>query len=107
MSILNGASMPMGVIDEPPLDDSSDLGFLEYKGANGLCDGDLATADLQPGHLFTIHGDHRMMMNILELEPAQSPRGARTEPAGDRALMSGSQANHDMLRAFRSHAIRA
>ena len=35
---------PMGTSDVPFLDDSSDLGSLECKGANGLCDGDLATA---------------------------------------------------------------
>ena len=35
---------PMGTSDVTFLDDSSDLGSLECKGANGLCDGDLATA---------------------------------------------------------------
>ena len=43
--VLMGTSarmMPMGVLDVPIADDSSDLGFLEFNGSNGLCDGDLA-----------------------------------------------------------------
>ena len=47
----NAQMMPMGVLDVPIADDSSDLGFLEFNGSNGLCDGDLAKAGLQPGHL--------------------------------------------------------
>ena len=55
--------MPMGVLDVPTADDSSDLGSLELNGANGLCDGDLATADLQPGHSSIIRADRGMMMD--------------------------------------------
>ena len=43
-------SLPMGTLDVPFRHDSSDLGSLMEYGADGLRDGDLATADLQPGH---------------------------------------------------------
>ena len=43
---------PMGSLDVPLQGDSSDLGSLVSYGANGLRDGNLATADLKPGHIF-------------------------------------------------------
>ena len=52
--VLMGTStqtMPMGILDAPTAKYSSDFGSLENYGANGLCDGDLAKADQQPGHL--------------------------------------------------------
>ena len=67
--------MPMGVLDVMAADDSSDLGSLEFYGANGLCDGDLAKADRQPGHSSNIQVDRRMMMNINEADHAHSMRG--------------------------------
>ena len=55
-------SMPMGNLDVLDQDDSSDLGSKE-QGAFGLRDGDLASADLQPGHPIINKEDRRMMMN--------------------------------------------
>ena len=86
--------MPMGVLDVMAADDSSDLGSLEFYGANGLCDGDLAKADRQPGHSSNIQVDRRMMMNINEADHAHSMRAVCAGHARDRAPMSGSQANH-------------
>ena len=69
--------------EKPFADDSSDLGSLVIKESQGLCDGDLAyIADLEPNHSFIIHEERGMMININE-----------AEHVGDRALMSGSQAN--------------
>ena len=68
-------SPPMGTLDVPFLDDSSDLGSLMNQGANGLRDGDLATADLQPGHPIINERDRRMMMTIRELEHARNTLG--------------------------------
>ena len=86
--------MPMGVLDVPTADDSSDLGSLEIYGANGLCDGDLATADLQPGHLNIIQVDRGMMMNVSEAERVRGECAASAGHGGDRAPMSGSQPNY-------------
>ena len=69
-------SLPMGTYDVPFLDDSSDLGSLMKHRANGFRDGDLATADLQPGHLLTNQIDRRMM-TVHELEHARNTRGTR------------------------------
>ena len=87
-------TMPMGVSDVPTADDSSDLGSFEFNGADGLCDGGLATADLQPGHLSIIQVDRGMMMNVNEAELVHSKCAVGAEHGGDRALMPGSQANH-------------
>ena len=86
--------MPMGVREVTAADDSSDLGSLELHEANDLCDGELTMADLLPGHSCNNSIDRRMMMNSNEAERARSTRGACAERAGDRAPMSGSQANH-------------
>ena len=45
------------------------------QGANGLRDGDLTTADLQPGHLVVNGVDRRMMMTIHESEHVQNTLG--------------------------------
>ena len=95
--LLMSTSAPMmlkGVLDVPIADDSSDLGSLDLNGANGLCDGDLATADLQPGHSSIIRIDRGMMMNTHELELVRSRCTVGAEHGGDRAPRSGSQANH-------------
>ena len=42
----NRMNNALGVLDVPTADDSPNLGSLDVNGANGLCDGDLATADL-------------------------------------------------------------
>ena len=61
---ITARSMPMGTLDVLDQDDSSDLGSTGMElGAYGLRDGDLATADLQPGHSIIIEEDRRMMMN--------------------------------------------
>ena len=69
--------LPMGTLDVPFQDDSSDLGSLMNQGVKDLCDGDLATADLQPGHLFVNLGDRRMMMNAHEWEHVRNTCGTR------------------------------
>ena len=61
-----------GVLEAPTADDLSDLESLEYEVAQGLCDGDLAMADLQPSHLSTIWIDRGMMMNSNEAELGRS-----------------------------------
>ena len=68
---------PMGTLDVPFQDDSSDLGSLINYGANGLRDRDLVTADLEPGHSFINLGDRGMMMNIHELEHVRNTCGTR------------------------------
>ena len=70
-------SLPMGTFDVPFQDDSSDLGSLVKYGANGLRDGDLATAYLQPGHLIINEVDRGMMMKIRELEQVRNTCGTR------------------------------
>ena len=70
-------SMPMGTIDVLDQDDSSDLGSLMEQGANGLRDGDLALADLQPGHPIESKEDRRMMMNGHGSEHVQNTCGTR------------------------------
>ena len=87
-------SQPQGSFDVLLSEDSSDLGSLMEQGVVDLCDGDLATADLQPGHSFDTRRDRRMMMNGHESEHAQNTRRTRAEHAGDRAPMSGSVVNH-------------
>ena len=72
-------TMPMDVSDVPTADDSSDLGSFEFNGADGLCDGGLATADLQPGHLFINHVDRGMMMNPDEAEHVRNTCVTRAE----------------------------
>ena len=69
-------SLPLGTLDVPFLDDSSDLGSLMDYGVKDLCDGDLATADLQPGHLIMNQIDRRMM-TVHELEHVRNTRGTR------------------------------
>ena len=86
--------IPMNVLDVPTADDSSDLGSLKIYEANGLYDGDLATANLQPGHSFINKVDSGMMMNSDEAEHARNTCETRAEHVGDRSPMSGSQANH-------------
>ena len=93
-------------IDVPTRDDSSDLGSWVIKETHGPCDRDLAfISDLEPGHSFIIHEDRGMMMNIDEAEHVRDTYGTRTghvrdtygtraEHVGDRAPMSGSEANH-------------
>ena len=73
-------SLPMGTSDVLLLDDSSDLGSLKKQGVKDLRDGDLATADLQPGHLIAIQLDRRMM-TVHESEHAQNTRRTRAEHA--------------------------
>ena len=86
-------SLPMGTSDVLLIDDSSDLGSLKKQGVKDLCDGDLATADLQPGHSLANQID-RGMMTVHESEHAQNTRRTRAEHAGDRAPTSGSMVNH-------------
>ena len=93
LDMLQSTTMPMGVLDVPTADDSSDLGSLELNEANGR-DGDLATADLQPGHSSIIRADRRMMMNTNDAQLVRSRCTVGPEHGGDRAPMSGSQANH-------------
>ena len=90
---ISTCALPMGTLDGLLLDDSSDLGFLKVQGVKDLCDGDLATADLQPGHLLEIQIDRRMM-TVHELDHAQTTRRLRAEHAGDRAPTPGSLVNH-------------
>ena len=70
-------SMPMGTLDVLDRDDSSDLGSLMEYGAIGLSDGDLATADQQPGHPIISKEDRRMMMSGHGSEHAQNTRRTR------------------------------
>ena len=67
----------MGSLDVLYWDDSSDLGSLKEQGASGLRDGDLALADLQPGHPIESMEDRRMMMSGHGSEHAQNTRGTR------------------------------
>ena len=83
---------PLGNLDVPFLDDSSDLGSLMKQGANGLRDGD--PGDLQPDHVCKSRIDRGMMMNAHEWDYARSTRGVRAEHVWDRALMPGSVVNH-------------
>ena len=76
-------SQPQGSLDVLLSDDSSDLGSLMEQGVVDLCDGDLATADRQPGHSFNIKGDRRMMMNGHESEHAQNTRRTRRGSSPD------------------------
>ena len=95
---MNARTMPMGVLDVPFADDSLDLGSLINKESQGLCDGDLAySSDLEPDYSFINHEDRGMMMNINE-----------AEHVGDRAPMSGSQANHGWVASLQrpSHPLR-
>ena len=57
---------------------------MELNGANGLWDGDLATADLQPGHLSIIQVDRGMMMNTNEAKLVRSRCTVGAEHGGDR-----------------------
>ena len=68
-------SLPMGTLDVLYQEDSSDLGSLIEQGANGLRDGDLASADLQPGHPIINMEDRRMMMSGHGSEHAQNTLG--------------------------------
>ena len=70
-------SQPKGSYDVLHLDGTSDLGSLINYGVRDLCDGDPATADLQPGHLIGCKVDRRMMMNGHESEHAQNTRRTR------------------------------
>ena len=70
---------PLGNLDVPFFDDSSDLGSLMKLGANGLRDGD--PGDLQPDHDYRKRRDRRMMMNAHEWDHARSTRGVRAEYA--------------------------
>ena len=72
------STQPMGSLDVPFQEDSSDLGSLVSNGANGLRDWDPATADLKPGHIFINHEDRGMLMNVHELEHVRNTLG--TEP---------------------------
>ena len=71
-------SLPLGTLDVPFQDDSSDLGSLMNYGVKDLRDGDLATADLQPGHLIMNQEDRGMMMTVHKLEHVRNTLG--TEP---------------------------
>ena len=90
---ISTCALPMGTLDGRFWDDSSDLGSLRKQGVKDLCDGDLATADLQPGHQLVTQIDRRMM-TVHELDHAQTTRRLHAEHAGDRAPMSGSMENH-------------
>ena len=70
-------SLPMGTLDVLDQDDSLDLGSLMEYGASGLRDGDLATADLKPGHPIYSMEDRRMMMSGHGSEHAQNTRRTR------------------------------
>ena len=70
-------SLPMGALDVPFQDDSSDLGSLMNQGIKDLRDGDLNTPDLQPGHIIMNQGDRRMMMTVHELEHVRNTCGTR------------------------------
>ena len=74
-SITTTCSQPMGSSDVLYQNDSSDLGSLMNQGVKDLRDGDLATADLQPGHLIESMEDRRMMMNSHESEHVQNTLG--------------------------------
>ena len=88
-------SQPKGSSEVLFLDDSSDVGSLDINGVLvDLSDGDLASADLQPGHLVMSKRDRRMMMNGHESEHVQNTCRTRAEHVGDRAPMSGSMVNH-------------
>ena len=88
-ALLRGASNGLG------LDDSSDVGSLDKQEVSvDLRDGDLASADLQPGHLVINKRDRRMMMNGHESDHVQTTCRLRADHAGDRAPMSGSMVNH-------------
>ena len=88
-------SQPKGSSDVLFSDDSSDVGSLDYQEVLvDLRDGDLASADLQPGHLIINKRDRRMMMNGHESEHVQNTCRTRAEHVGDRAPMSGSMVNH-------------
>ena len=64
-----GASNGLG------LDDSSDVGSYDVQEVLvDLRDGDLASADLQPGHIAMSKRDRRMMMNGHESDHAQTTR---------------------------------
>ena len=66
-------SLPKGSSEVLFLDDSSDVGSLDVNGVLvDLRDGDLANADLQPGHLVMSKRDRRMMMNGHESEHVQN-----------------------------------
>ena len=71
-------SLPMGTLDVPFLDASSDLGSLVVLGANGLRDGDPGDpGDLQPDHVYKSSRDRRMMMNANEWEHVRNTCGTR------------------------------
>ena len=70
-------SLPMGTLDVPFLDDSSDLGSLKEQGANGLRDGD--PGDLQPDHVCKSWIDRGMMMNANEWEHVRNTCRTRAE----------------------------
>ena len=70
-------SMPLGTLDVLDQNDSLDLGSLMEYGTNGLPDGDLATADLKPGHPIICKKDRRMMMSGHGSEHAQNTRRTR------------------------------
>ena len=72
---ITACSLPLGILDVPFPDDSSDLGSLMKRGANGLRDGD--PGDLQPSHVYKSCRDRRMMMNVHEWEHARNTRGTR------------------------------
>ena len=72
---ITACSLPQGVLDVPFPDDSSDLGSLMKRGANGLRDGD--PGDLQPSHVYKSSRDRGMMMNVHEWEHARNTRGTR------------------------------
>ena len=96
---MNARTMPMGVLDVPFADDSSDLGSWVIKEARGPCDRDLPRADLA-GHSFINLEDRGMMKNNDEAEHVRNTLGIEPRCQVHKRTADG-------LRAFRGQAIRS